>query len=314
MPFTGRKNILARAVKRCGGYLLVKRIIRRESPDIIHVHLPLDTYEKFAKPKKGTVVFHTIHSDPMQLYANRMKEYKAAKWLVKKYNTRFIVLHKKMQMDINKMFGVSDSIILNNGVDVDSIKASKNSEKTRAKLNIPKDAFVIGHIGRFSTVKNQGFLVDVFVEMEKRNKNVFLLLIGEGEDKKKIIGKLNQYGMNGKYIILSNRDDVPYLLNIMDYFVFPSLYEGLPLSLIEAQIAGKPCLVSDAINEYAIMSNLVARLPLNDGAKKWACEVLSYKKPAKVIIDSDAWDIKKITKRLEDIYLDSLNERQDGKK
>ena len=157
-------------------------------------------------------------------------------------------------------------------------------------------------------------MVDIFREVSKKNSDAFLLMIGDGSDKDEIMKKLDNSGLKKKYLILSNRDDVPDLLNAMDVFVFPSLYEGLPLSLIEAQIAKKPCFISDRIDDYAIISNLVTRLPLENGTKKWADAIMNYKKPKKVIVDDENWDIKKITKQLEQLYLDALAENQNGKK
>ena len=129
-----------------------------------------------------------------------------------------------------------------------------------------------------------------------------------------ITEELDVNGVSGKYLILSNRSDIPDLLNAMDVFVFPSLYEGLPLSLIEAQIARKPCFVSDTINEYVDISNLITRLSLKQSAEEWAEAIVNYKKPKKIIVNDDDWDIKKVTKQLEQIYLDALAEQENGKK
>ena len=318
LPFWCRFSILKRTVGLIYKYAVVKNIICRESPDVLHTHLPINSFVKFAKPSGKTVVLHTVHNKPSELWSRdkkkRKKDFRAAKWLVRHRDMRFIVLHEKMRAEINKMFGVTDSIVLNNGVNVDRIKNARPVEVMRKELNIPEDAFVLGHIGRFSEVKNHTFLVDVFADVYKKGKNAFLLMIGDGPDKNKIIKKLDENGLRGSYLILSNRDDVPDLLSAMDVFVFPSLYEGLPLSLIEVQVAQKPCFVSDNVNEHATISNLMTKLSLNSGAKKWADAILSYKKPKKIVVNEDDWDIKKVTKRLEQIYLDVLAEKRNGKK
>ena len=206
------------------------------------------------------------------------------------------------------MFGVDNSIILNNGIDVDSVKNTNDAELIRKGIGVPNDAFVLGHVGRFLRVKNHDFIVDVFLDVAKKNNKAFLLLIGDGPDKSKIVGKLNDAGMSGRYLILNNRSDVPDLLNIMDVFIFPSLYEGIPLSLIEAQIAKKPCFVSDRVNKHAEISNLVTRLPLEQGAEKWSDIIVSYKKPKIIEVNEDDWNIKNETRKLEQIYLGVLAE------
>lgn len=313
----GDKRI-ARIFNRFYKYFLIRRIVRIESPDILHTHMSVNTYVKFANPKKSMVILHTIHTEPKALWdcskKGRVRDLAAVRWLVKYRDMRFVVVHEKMRKEVNEMFGRNDTIVLNNGVDVEIIKKARNSKTTRKELGILDDAFVLGHIGRFSNVKNHEFLVDVFKEVLENNSKAFLLMVGDGPDEDVIVEKLNSSGLEGRYLILSNRSDVPDLLNVMDVFVFPSLYEGLPLSLIEAQIARRLCFVSDRVNEFATISNLVTRLSLEDDATKWADIILSHGKPKKVIVNEDGWDIKKITKRLEQIYLDALAERRDGEK
>ena len=314
----GKNGFFAKTINYPCKFLIVKWIIWKERPDILHVHLHANSFVKRARLNKNISLFYTVHSEPRVLWSNndtrKRNDFWAAKWLTRHRGMRFIVLHEKMGAEINKLFGVTDSIILNNGVDVDRIEHARLTKEVRMELNIPESAFVLGHVGRFSEVKNHTFLVDVFIDTYGKNKNAFLLMIGDGPDKNKIIERLDKNGLKGKYLILSNRDDIPDLLSAMDVFVFPSLYEGLPLSLIEAQVAKKICFVSDSVNGHASISNLVTRLSLDDGAEKWADAILSYKKPKKIVVNDEDWDIKKITKKLEQIYLDALAERRNGKK
>ena len=318
LPFPKQANTFEKAANHFFEYWLVRKIIREEAPDVLHTHLPINRLVKFARPRKGTVIFHTVHNEPVKLWQKdnkkRQKDLRAARWLVRHYGMKFIVLHREMLGEVRKMFGVSDVVVLNNGVDVERIKNARSGEKMRKELGIPKEAFALGHIGRFSKVKNQVFLVDIFAEVAKKNKNAFLIMVGDGPDEDKTVEKLEKMGLGGRYLVLSNRNDVPDLLSVMDIFVFPSLYEGLPLSLIEAQIARKLCFISDRVNEYADISNLVTRLSLDDSAQRWAGAILTYRKPAKVTVDESSWDIREVTKKLEQIYLDALAEKRDGKK
>lgn len=309
-----KKNAFTKLINHYYRYILVKRIIKKQSPDIIHMHLAVNRFIRFAKPKPGTKLFYTVHSEPKAIWraGNRKSraEFQATKWLIDNYGMRLIVLHKKMKEEVDEMFDIQNSIILNNGIDVDKIKSPKDSGLMRNELGIPKDAFVIGHVGRFLQVKNHEFLADVFIKIAKKNDRAFLMMVGDGPDKGKIVSKLNNARMKNRYLILKNRNDVPDLLNTMNIFVFPSLYEGIPLSLIEAQIARKPCFVSDGVNEYAIISNIVTKIALEKGASAWSDTISSYKAPNKIIVDEDDWDIRKGTKKLELIYLDSLSNKK----
>lgn len=311
-PFKNHFGIIARTFNFFYRFVAVRIIIKRENPDIMHIHMPVNARIKFARPNRNVVMFYTVHSEPKKIWFSgkfgRKKDFRAAKWLVKHYKMRFIVLHKEMQKEINVLFGVNNSIIINNGVDVSAYNKVKQNKSKREELDIPEDAFVVGHIGRFSAVKNHGFLIDVFKNIKKGNK--FLLLVGGGPEKPRIVKKIQDEGLKDNCLILSNRDDVPDILSVMNVFVFPSLYEGLPVSLIEAQESSLPCFVSDKVSKHAFISNLVTTLPIETGAAEWAKLIVQYKKPRKIVIDDSEWDIKKITKKLEQIYLDGLREKK----
>lgn len=306
-------NIFGRLFRHFARYVIVRKIIRKESPDILHTHLTVNRFVKFAKPKMGTRIFYTVHNEPNMLWSydkkDGKKDLKATRWLLRKYGIKFIVLHKEMQIKINKIFNVNNAIVLNNGIDVSDYKAVKNKRKIRNNLGIPEDAFVVGNIGRFAQQKNHSFLVDIFAEIAIKNKKAFLLMVGEGNEKDNIIRKMHTRGLNGRYMILSNRDDIPDLLSAMDIFVFPSLWEGLGIALIEAQEAHLPCFISDAVPKHAVISNLTTRLSFEVGPRKWAEVIENYQMPKRIAIDDAEWDIKDITKKLEKIYMSSVVER-----
>ena len=318
LPFKKRSNVFQKIVNYPLRYILIPRLIKQENPDILHTHMQINKFLVFTKMKHGMKLFHTIHNELSTVYPRndirKRVDYYVTKRFIKRYGMKLVVLHKKMKKEADEMFGVSNSMVLNNGVDVRKILRPKGKQNTRVDLNIPESAFVVGNIGRFSSQKNHEFLTDIFIEIQKKKKDTFLLLIGDGDGKNRIAKKLEDEGLKEKCLILSNRDDVPDLLNAMDVFVFPSLYEGLPLSLIEAQIAKKPCFISDTIDGHAVISNLVTSLSLDDGPEKWAEAILKYKKPKKIEVNDEDWDIKKITKQLEQLYLDALAEKENGEK
>ncbi len=313
--FKKNTNIIIKVINHFCRCIIVRKIIKKEAPDILHTHLSVNTFVKFARPKRETVILHTVHNEPRKIWFNngvlRRLDLRAAKWLVKHYEMRFIVLHEKMKEEIDVLFGVN-SVVLNNGIDISKYKNLKNKNTVRLRLGIPEKSFVVGHIGRFAKQKNHDFLVEVFNEI--KNKDKFLLMVGDGHDAVRITDKLCKYGLDDQYLILSNRDDIPDILAAMDVFVFPSKHEGLPVSLVEVQEAKLSCFVSDVVSEHAVISNLVTMLPLDDGAKKWAGVIMKYKKPQRVVLNDREWDIKKITKQLENIYENALKEKNNGKK
>ena len=208
------------------------------------------------------------------------------------------------------MFVIDNTVVIRNGIDFNRFRnVAITREQERAVLNIPADAFVVGHVGRFHEVKNHTFLVDVFGEVCKKNKNAFLLLVGDGALKKSVEDKLDRLGYNGRYLILSHRSDIPELMRAMDVFVFPSLYEGLGLVLIEAQVSGLRCIVSDAVPTEAFQTDLAVPVSLSEPASKW-CDIIlddSIKGVAHGNIED--YDMNKEIKRLEKLYLGELNAR-----
>ena len=308
----GRKDIAARVINHYQLYFVLRRMLRELNPDILHTHLLVNKYVKFAGLSKNTRVFYTIHTQINKLWPvnliGRNADLSAAKWLVKKRGMRLITLYDGMKQEANELFNVNNSVVLNNGVNFEAFEHAKGKGTMRAELGIPQDAFVVGHVGRFSEVKNHRFLVDVFKEIYKRNDKAFLLMVGDGEDKESIKSRLDEASLNNHYLILSNRNDVADIMNAMDVFVFPSLYEGFGIVLVEAQKSGLPCFVSDAVPSTAKVTDLVRLLSLNNGAEFWAqavhkyCQIKSEAiKSGKIDVPID-WDISNVIKRLEQIY------------
>ena len=179
-------------------------------------------------------------------------------------------------------------------------------KKYRADLNL-ENCFVIGHVGRFSLPKNHKFLIECFSEIHKVNDAARLLLIGNGELYNEVISQIVEYNLQKYVIMLGNRFDVENLLQVMDSFVFPSLWEGLPMAVIEAQANGLPCYISDNITNDVNLSELIYRLPLND-KKIWVKEILKRRKRVDVAqkIISAGYDASSNTRKLENFYFQIL--------
>lgn len=166
------------------------------------------------------------------------------------------------------------AIILKNGIPLDKFLFNEESrEITRKNLRI-ENKFVIGHIGRFNFQKNHEFLIKVFYEISKRSPNVILLLIGKGElevDVKKLV---NNLGLKDKVLFLGIRKDIPQLLMGMDLMLFPSLFEGMPNVLIEAQATGLSCLISDTITEEVLINKNIIPISLSN-KHRWINETIN---------------------------------------
>lgn len=137
--------------------------------------------------------------------------------------------------------------ILHNALDLNIYKYdSEGRNKIREEFGIG-EKYVIGHVGRFEKQKNHQFLIRVFKEVKKRNHKAVLLLVGEGPEKQNIMSQVKSMGLSNSVIFAGIRKDIPAILSAMDVFAFPSLYEGMPNTVIEAQACGLDCVVSDSI-------------------------------------------------------------------
>ncbi len=185
--------------------------------------------------------------------------------------------------------------IVHNGVDVDFFRYDPQARmQIRQELGIPAQAKLLGHIGRFMAQKNHLFLVDVFAACHRQDPDARLLLVGAGELENQVREKIRQLGLEDRVIFTGVRSDVPALLSAMDVFVFPSLYEGMPNTVIEAQANGLPCLIADTITAEADITGLVSYLPLTEGPEVWARKIAStdgVRQDQKAAFERNRYDI-----------------------
>ena len=206
------------------------------------------------------------------------------------------------------MFGNHEFKVLPNAIDTSKYVFTESIRNEVRKEFSITDEFVIGHIGRFNPQKNHSFLIDVFDECLRKNPNLKLLLVGDGDEKLKIQEKINKLGIDKNVIFTGVRTDANRLLQAMDVFVFPSLYEGFPVTMVEAQASGIPCIISDKVPyECIITEGLVDVKSLSDSAEKWAECILSKKEVKRRNVSDDiiksGFDIKLASKWLEDFYI-----------
>lgn len=159
-----------------------------------------------------------------------------------------------------------EATVLKNGIEYDKFAFSEQvREEMRGELELHKDAFVIGHVGRFAYQKNHSFLIEVFAQLLKVKHDSILILVGDGPLRSKMEQKVNELHIESKVKFLGIRSEIHHLLQAFDVFLFPSLHEGLPVTLIEAQGAGLPCIISDTITkEVDLGLDLVKRISLQN--------------------------------------------------
>jgi len=239
------------------------------SYDVVHVHsgsgsmLGLISYcaKKYGTPK---VIVHSHTIDIRRGLKKRALQMVLGGILQKYANIYCACSYEAARTKYSKKM-LKQTHVIKNGIAVD--KFTYNEEvrnKIRKELSIKEDTFVVGHVGRFSYEKNHEFLIDVFREFHKSNENSILLLLGEGEKQGKIKRKAEAYGLSEAVRFLGAVDNVNVYYQAMDCFVLPSTVEGLPIVSIEAQAAGLPCVVSEAVPPEAKITDLFTYASLGD--------------------------------------------------
>lgn len=244
----------------------------------------------------------------------------SAMYRVFSYPTRYVADHffacsrdagisrygKKVGSDTNRCQ------LLNNAIDTNKFMFNTGVRcKTREELGIKKDTLVIGHVGRFVEAKNHLFLIEVFAQIHSRTPDSVLLLLGDGFLRPQIEAAIAEKHLDNAVIMAGVKSDVWNYYQAMDVFVFPSIYEGLPVSLVEAQTAGLPCCVSDAVPRESAITNLVQFRSLQDTAMQWADWVVEQAQLPRVdmreTICAAGYDIVSTSKWLEDFYTKVVN-------
>ncbi|MBU8883060.1 glycosyltransferase family 1 protein [Kaistella sp. DKR-2] len=282
--------------------------------DILHVHNNSFGYYPLKFGKKHGIPVRIMHSHISSL-RDDWKKVIFGKYLNTKIPNVANVLFA-CGLDAGKwMYGNKEFSVIPNAINSDDF--AFNSEKRvaiRKKLFI-KDGLAVMNVARFQPQKNHFFLLEIIAELNKIQAHIHLFLVGEGDLKVEIEAKVKKLGIEDKVTFLGSRSDVHELLQAMDVFLFPSLFEGLPVSLVEAQASGIHCVISDGIpGEAVLVPENVTVIPLRKTAEEWAQQILaldvSGRKDVTEIIIEKGYDIKDNARKLETKYFDLLKNTQ----
>lgn len=211
------------------------------------------------------------------------------------------------------LFGKRPFSVLHNAIELDEyIYDPRVRKEVREELGLGEDCLVVGCVGRLHPSKNTPFTINIFNEIVKDVPNARLLLIGDGPLRQALEKQIGTLGLGGRVTLMGNRSDVPRLMQAMDVFVLPSLYEGLPVTGIEAQASGLPCFLSDRVPEDVAVSPLLQVCSLDKTAGQWASKILSFQKGAcrrdmREAIAHSGYDIRTEAVKLQNFYLSRAN-------
>lgn len=207
------------------------------------------------------------------------------------------------QLAADFMFGkAADVTLLNNGVDLGIFHYdAQGRSRIRREFDIG-DKLVIGHIGRYAEQKNHRYLLEVFQQIRRQREDAVLLSVGTGKMETQIHGWIKELDLEDRVILAGQRFDIPALLSAMDVFVFPSLHEGMPNTVIEAQATGLPCIIADTITREADITGLVQYLSLTQAPGDWANAALAAqvkeRSSTKQDFEKHGYDISRVAMEL----------------
>jgi glycosyltransferase involved in cell wall biosynthesis len=195
--------------------------------------------------------------------------------------------------------------VLPNGIDLEPFATSDGDAGLRRELGLEPQTVLVGHVGRFVPVKNQAFLLDVAAVWQESAAPVHLVLVGDGPDREGIAERAARTGLGGRVTFTGARDDIPSVMTSLDALVLPSRWEGSPITLVEAQAAGLPCVVSPAVSrESEVVPGLLRWAPDGD-AEAWCDAVLeAVREPrpgrdeAQRAMAGTAWSLPVVVDRL----------------
>lgn len=266
--------------KNKGAFLRSFRdVLSRHGPyDVVHAHPYTMAGPIMLQATRAGVPVRITHSHTDRRKVRRDKAFirRIYGWftrkLIHRLSTYGLAASKQAAEDLFGKYWQEDKRwnVMYCGIDLEPFEKQPNVD-IKNSLGIPSGSKIIGHVGSFHFEKNHDFILKLFSHMAQKNKKLILLLVGDGPLKEKITRQIIALGLEDRVVMTGVRDDIADLLSVMDVFLFPSLFEGLGLSLIEAQAAGIRCLVSDAVpREASVNDDLVTFLPLGEDVEEWA--------------------------------------------
>ena len=215
-------------------YQNIKNIAKREKYNIVHIHgggnLQNIIAVKALRNCGAQIIMHAHNEE------NAKKKFnKTQKKIIAKYCNKKLSCSDKAA---DAFFRDDDWIFIKNGIDTEKFSFSQTKRtELRRQYKINDDEIFVGTVGRMEKQKNHEYLIDIFKELTK-NKKAKLVIVGNGSLKNSLIEKIHLNKLDDRIILVDRSNDIPGILSALDYFVLPSLYEGLPVSAIESQANG----------------------------------------------------------------------------
>lgn len=268
---------------------------------IVHSHIDAMSYLPLLAAKRAGVPVRIAHSHSASLDLDL--KYPLKQWF--RFRLGGVATHCFACGEAAGKFLFRGSAfqIVANGVEAAQFRYKEALRQEMRRELALEGKFVLGHVGRFTGVKNHAFLLEILERLLQTKPNAVLLLAGTGELQQSIQKKAAAMGISHGVRFLGNRADMDRLYQAMDVFVLPSLYEGVPLVGLEAQFAGLPCVFSDRVSPEVRFAENCCFLPLEQGPAYWAARILETEGTPRSFPECETYDIRHAHQRLEGQYM-----------
>ncbi|WP_410513549.1 glycosyltransferase family 1 protein [Paenibacillus sp. BR2-3] len=280
--------------------------------DVVHSHMNENSSFVLHTAKKAGIPCRIAHSHLSDLGIDIKLPFRVyAKYRMKDNPTHYFACSKNAgQWLFGKKIGEQGTLtVMNNAINAQEFALDHRvRERIRNEMNAG-ERLVIGHVGRFNEQKNHEYLIEIFHQLYQQNKNVMLVLIGEGKLQPSVKRKAENLGLTEQVLFLGVRSDISELMQGMDLFVFPSLFEGLPVVLVEAQASGLRCIVSDTITRDTDVTGRIEFVSLKKSPRVWAQQILktSHDRVNTVqLLQQNRYDTEVMAEWLADFYMNHM--------
>jgi len=299
-----------------GTFLQIKKILKNNEYDIVHSHLNGFSLIILTAAMISGIKVRISHSHAFYNRSTLMQSVKMGtlNFGLKNIATCYCACSKKAGKYLfgDDLMNNNKVNIIKNGIDAKKFAYNQDvRDMYRSMFNL-QDKFVIGHVGRIDYSKNHNFLIDIFYEIYKTNKDSRLVLVGDGDLKDEVQRKVNNLRIEDVVMFLGARKDVHNLLQMFDVFLFPSRNEGFGIAPLEAQAAGLKTFVSEAVASEVKVTDLIEFISLNKDASYWAKKVGQFKKRGYKrentyqLIKEAGYDLESVANYVENLYYNEL--------
>lgn len=230
------------------------------------------------------------------------------KTMIKKYATVYLACGVEAgEYLYGKNLFQKKGMVICNGVNFEDFRfAPEVRKQLRSQMKL-EDTYVIGHVARLAEVKNHKFALEILSKLKQYSIKYKYIIVGDGPNKEKIENEIKKLNLEESVMMLGNREDVSLLQNIFDLVLYPSFYEGVPVALVEAQVNGIPCIVSENVSKEVRIREKTKFISLKRTAEEWAEEIRVYQKISReqnpMLERGKKYDIKISAEKLRKVYV-----------